>query len=62
MARSQESALREKLWLWLQLSPVLLILAVLFGGALVLAVVQSLGFAPWFGVNTFPSFQYFGAL
>jgi len=62
MARSQESALREKLWLWLQLSPVLLILAVLFGGALVLAVVQSLGFAPWFGVNTFPSSQYFGAL
>lgn len=50
------------MWLWLQLSPVLLILAVLFGGALVLAVVQSLGFAPWFGVNTFPSFQYFGAL
>jgi putative spermidine/putrescine transport system permease protein len=62
MARSQDSALREKMLLWLQLSPVLLILAVLFGGALVLAVVQSLGFAPWFGVNTFPSFQYFGAL
>ncbi|MEQ9637157.1 MAG: sugar ABC transporter permease [Devosia marina] len=62
MARSHDSALKERMWLWLQLSPVLLILAVLFGGALVLAVVQSLGFAPWFGVNTFPSFQYFGAL
>ena len=23
---------------------------------------QSLGFAPWFGVNTFPDFSYFGAL
>lgn len=62
MARSHDSALKKRMWLWLQLSPVLLILAVLFGGALVLAVVQSLGFAPWFGVNTFPSFQYFGAL
>lgn len=62
MARSPDSALKERLWLWLQLSPVLLILTVLFGGALVLAVVQSLGFAPWFGVNTFPDFRYFGAL
>lgn len=62
MARSSDSALKERLWLWLQLSPVLLILTVLFGGALVLAVVQSLGFAPWFGVNNFPDFQYFGAL
>ena len=34
----------------------------LFGGALVLAILQSLGFAPWFGVNTFPDFSYFGAL
>lgn len=62
MARSPDRALKERLWLWLQLSPVLLILTVLFGGALVLAVVQSLGFAPWFGVNSFPDFQYFGAL
>ena len=53
---------KERLWMWVQLSPVLLILTVLFGGALVLAVMQSLGFAPWFGVNTFPDFSYFGAL
>ena len=40
----------------------MLVLFVLFGGALLLAIVQSLGYAPWFGVNTFPDFSYFGAL
>lgn len=53
---------KERLWMWVQLMPVLLVLTLLFGGALVLAVMQSLGFAPWFGVNTFPDFGYFGAL
>lgn len=48
--------------MWVQLMPVIAVLTVLFGGALVLAVMQSLGFAPWFGVNTFPDFSYFGAL
>lgn len=48
--------------MWLQLLPVLAVLSVLFGGALILAVMQSLGFAPWFGVNTFPDFSYFAAL
>lgn len=45
-----------------RLAPLLSVLVVLFGGALVLAVLQSLGFAPWFGVNTFPDISYFGAL
>ena len=53
---------RERLWMLLQLLPVFSVLTILFGGALVLAVLQSLGFAPWFGVNTFPDFSYFGAL
>ena len=53
---------KERVWMWLQLVPVLAVLGVLFGGALILAVMQSLGFAPWFGVNTFPDFSYFGAL
>lgn len=53
---------REKRLMWLQLLPVMSVLVVLFGGALVLGVLQSLGFAPWFGVNTFPDFTYFGAL
>ncbi len=53
---------RERRLMLLQLLPVVLVLTVLFGGALVLGVMQSLGFAPWFGVNTFPDFSYFGAL
>lgn len=53
---------KERIWMWVQLMPVIAVLTVLFGGALVLAVMQSLGFAPWFGVNTFPDFSYFGAL
>ncbi|MEP2471048.1 MULTISPECIES: sugar ABC transporter permease [Roseobacteraceae] len=53
---------KERVWMWVQLLPVLTVLTVLFGGALVLAVMQSLGFAPWFGVNTFPDFRYFSAL
>lgn len=53
---------KERIWMWVQLTPVLAVLTILFGGALVLAVLQSLGFAPWFGVNTFPDFSYFGAL
>jgi len=46
----------------LQLMPILSVLVVLFGGALVMALLQSLGFAPWFGVNTFPDLSYFGSL
>ncbi|WP_171128471.1 MULTISPECIES: ABC transporter permease [unclassified Ruegeria] len=53
---------RERRLMLLQLLPVVLVLTVLFGGALVLGVMQSLGFAPWFGVNTFPDFSYFGVL
>lgn len=53
---------KERMWMWLQLMPVLSVLTILFGGALVLAVMQSLGYAPWFGVNTFPDLTYFRAL
>ncbi len=53
---------KKNILLALQMTPIVLVLFVLFGGALVLAVLQSLGFAPWIGVNTFPDFSYFGAL
>jgi len=39
-----------------------LVLLVLFGGALALALLQSLGFAPWYGANSFPNFGFFAAL
>ena len=53
---------RERMLMWVQLLPVMAVLTVLFGGALILGVMQSLGFAPWFGVNTFPDLAYFSAL
>lgn len=53
---------RERVILLVQMAPILLVLLVLFCGALILAVAQSLGFAPWFGVNTFPDPSYFAAL
>lgn len=64
MSKTQEVVRlrRERRLMWLQLLPVMTVLVILFGGALVLGVAQSLGFAPWFGVNTFPDFSYFKAL
>lgn len=38
------------------------VLGLLLGGAVLLALAQSLGFAPWYGINTFPDFGYFAAL
>ncbi len=46
----------------LEMAPMALVLAVLFGGALMMAILQAMGFAPWFGVNTFPDFSHFRAL
>ncbi|MDD7909856.1 sugar ABC transporter permease [Pseudovibrio exalbescens] len=54
----QPLSLREKL----QLAPLLLVMLGLFGGALVLGLLQSFGFAPWFGINEFPNPDYFVAL
>ena len=53
---------RTRILQMLQLIPILSVLVILFGGALVMALLQSLGFAPWFGINTFPDFSHFGSL
>ncbi|MBI1173108.1 ABC transporter permease subunit [bacterium] len=53
---------RARILLFAQFVPIFAVLVILFGGALVMAVLQSLGFAPWFGVNTFPTLDYFAAL
>ncbi len=53
---------RTRILQMLQLLPILSVLVILFGGALVMALLQSLGFAPWFGINTFPDFSHFGSL
>lgn len=57
------AALRPINWrMLLELAPITLVLTLLFGAATVLAVAQSLGFAPWYGINSFPDFRYFAAL
>ena len=43
----------------LMLAPVVLTLLVLFGGALLMGILQSLGYAPLYGVDTFPTFSYY---
>ena len=53
---------RSRLIVIVELAPVALVLGGLFGGAVVLAALQSLGFAPWCGINTFPDFSYFARL
>lgn len=45
-----------------KLMPVTLCLGGLFGAATVMAFAQSLGYAPWYGINTFPDFSHFAAL
>lgn len=44
------------------LLPLGVVMIVLFGGALTLALLQSLGFAPWLGINSFVDVSYFMAL
>ncbi len=48
--------------LWVQLAPVMLVMGGLFVGAFVFALVQSFGYAPWYGINTFPTFSYYNTL
>ena len=43
----------------MQLSPPLLVLGVLYLGALVTVLLQSFGYAPLYGVNTFPTLRYY---
>ncbi len=43
----------------LQLSPPLLVLGVLYLGALGAVLLQSLGYAPLYGVDTFPTLRYY---
>lgn len=45
-----------------ELLPLLVILLGLFGGALLLGVMQSFGYAPWFGINEFPTLRYYERL
>lgn len=46
----------------LKLLPVAVCMGGLFGAATVMAFAQSLGYAPWYGINTFPDVSHFAAL
>ncbi|WNZ53905.1 ABC transporter permease subunit (plasmid) [Microbulbifer sp. MKSA007] len=45
-----------------EITPLLMVLLGLFGGAVVLGVLQSFGYAPWFGINEFPTTEYYERL
>ena len=45
-----------------QLLPIILILGGLFLGAFIFSLLQSLGYAPWYGINNFPTFAYYNRL
>lgn len=45
-----------------QILPVALILGGLFLGAFIFSLLQSLGYAPWYGINNFPTFTYYNKL
>lgn len=53
---------KPRRWLYpgLNLVPPVLVLAVLYLGALISVLAQSLGFAPLYGVDTFPTLRYYG--
>jgi putative spermidine/putrescine transport system permease protein len=52
----------QRLYVPLSLAPVVLILTVLFAGSLVVALLQSFGYAPLYGVNEFPTFKHYREL
>ena len=55
-------SLLQRLYIPLSLAPVVLILAVLFAGSLVVALLQSFGYAPLYGINEFPTFRHYREL
>jgi len=54
--------LLKRFYVPLMLSPVVLVLLVLFVGALVMAFLQSLGYAPMYHINEFPTLRYYTEL
>jgi len=53
---------RDRLYVPLMLAPVVLTIGVLFFGALVVALLQSLGYAPLYNINEFPTLKYYRSL
>ena len=53
---------QHKLYILLMLMPATVVLVGLFLGSLIVAFLQSLGYAPIYGVNEFPTLHYYGEL
>jgi putative spermidine/putrescine transport system permease protein len=52
----------RRLYVPLMLAPVVLVLGSLFAGSLVVALLQSFGYAPLYGINEFPTFRHYRSL
>jgi putative spermidine/putrescine transport system permease protein len=61
-ARPDRRRWRERWYVPLMLAPVVLTIGVLFFGALVVALLQSFGYAPLYGINEFPTLRYYQGL
>ena len=57
-----QPTLRQRLTLPLMLAPAALVLGLLFAGSLLVALLQSFGYAPLYGVNEFPTLRHYRAL
>jgi len=55
-------SLLQRLYIPLMLAPVVLILGVLFVGSIVVALLQSFGYAPLYGINEFPTLRHYQSL
>lgn len=58
----ESGGLARRLYVPLMLSPAIGVLLVLYVGALVFAGLQSFGYAPLYGINKFPTLEYYRAL
>ena len=58
----ERRTLAQRLYVPLMLSPAIGVLLVLYVGALVFAGLQSFGYAPLYGINKFPTLEYYSAL
>lgn len=55
-------SLAQRLYVPLMLAPAIGVLLVLYVGALLFAALQSFGYAPLYGINKFPTLEYYSAL
>jgi putative spermidine/putrescine transport system permease protein len=60
--REQRPPLAHRLYIPLMLAPVVILLSTLFVGSLVVAFLQSFGYAPLYGINEFPTLRHYRSL